>query len=159
MSRAAGLRASARLRASADASQRLMHAVRGAGGRGGLGGGGGGGHAKFAFEKNGREAVHPAFIKQELMMRGGGRVWVWIGREANEFEVHAAVAWLYQQQEALHYHVLSDQGDWGGGGGQQGSMTGGGVGGVALEHARLWKAVVKVTRARAHTHTYTRKKV
>ena len=56
-------------------------------------------------------------------MTGSSVVWVWIGSEANKFEVDAAVWWLQHQQQSLRYH-LSCQG----GGGRD----------------RLWESVVHV---------------
>ena len=45
--------------------------------------------------------------EHELVVEGGARVFVWIGKDANKFEVDAVVFWLCQQLQSLRYIIAS----------------------------------------------------
>ena len=45
------------------------------------------------------------YAEHELVVEGGARVFVWIGKDANKFEVDAVVFWLCQQLQSLRYLI------------------------------------------------------
>jgi len=50
------------------------------------------------------------FVQQELVVEAGARIFVWVGREANRFEIDAVVFWMCQQLQSLRYRVACGTG-------------------------------------------------
>ena len=61
--------------------------------------------------QNEEEEETDKFVPQELVVEAGARVFVWVGREANRFEIDAVVFWMCQQLQALRYSVACGAGE------------------------------------------------